>query len=106
MEHQHEDVKMVGSGFALGVASGLQPKGKFQFLQNIRIITEGALESRPKVFPYLSLNPPLAKVPHTIKTIVNKITGGINRIVGVDTEVYTGNADPLIQKVSGFSGKP
>lgn len=106
MEHELDSIKMICNGFALGLAEDLAIKGKFRFLQNIRIVTEGVLESRPKVFSYLTLSPTPSQVPHTIKTIVDKVTGGINRIIGIDTEIYTGNGDPLLQKVSGFSNDP
>lgn len=106
MEHKNFSQKMVCTGMVLNLAQDLMPAGKFNYLQNIRILKEGEFVSRPKVFPFLSLNPALPQVPHTIKTIVDKITGGINRIVGVDTEIYTGSTDPLNQKVSGFSGDP
>lgn len=105
-EYQHDSQKSICTGLVLNLAEDLRPQGKFRFLQNVRIVVEGEFRSRPRIVSLLSLNPPLAKVPHSIKTIVNKITGQINHIVGVDTEVYTGNGNPLNQKVSGFSGNP
>src|SRR6185295_2354979 len=105
-DHKYHSQKMLCSGMVLGVVSDLVPQNKFRFLQNIRVDVEGEFKSRPKVFPFLSLNPALPQVPHTIKTIVNKITGEINRIIGVDTEIYTGSGDPLNQKVGGFSNDP
>src|SRR5689334_21177646 len=105
-EHKVDSQKMICNGMVLNLAVDLKPAGKFNFLQNIRINTEGVLESRPRISAFLSLSPAIDDVPHTIKTIINKINGGINRIVGIDTEIYTGNGAVLVPKVTGFSGNP
>src|ERR1044071_8943589 len=105
-EHQHFSQKMICSGMILSLARDLIPQGKFNYLQNIRVTVEGELRSRPRAISFLSFDPPLLQVPHSIKTIVNKITDGINRIVGIGNVLYTGNGNPLDLKASGFSGNP
>lgn len=81
--------------------------GKFNFLQNTRVLTTGVLEGRPRLNSYLTFNRAnTQEVPHDIKTIIDKITSSFNRIVGVGTEIWTGNGVLLQQKDTGYSGKP
>ncbi len=104
--HKFESQKMLVNGLVLGLTTDLKPPGKFNFLQNVRTLIEGVIQSRPEVDSFLTLNPPAVGVPHTIKTIINKVTGGINRIVGTGDTVYTGNGNPLNSKTFGFSSDP
>lgn len=107
MEHQHDSQKMICTGMAPSLAADLRANnGKFRFLQNARIREEGAIESRPSIDKIIDLDPAILSVPHTIKTIVDKITGGIRRIAGIGTDIYTGNGVTVTQKVGGFSGDP
>lgn len=107
VQHQHDVQKMVCTGMAPSLAADLRANnGKFRFLQNIRIFEEGALESRPCIQEHITLNPTQLSVPHSIKTIVNKITGEARRIVGIGTDIYTGIGISANQKVGGFSGDP
>src|SRR5690349_6667811 len=107
-DYKSDSLKMLCNGMALGLVNDLRPQGKFNFLQNIRVYTEGILESRPPIDTYLTLgagsDPNLA--PHSIKTIIDKATGNFNRIVGQGTKVYTGNGLVLNEKDSGYSGSP
>lgn len=106
MEPKVESLKMICNGFALGVVNDLQPKGKFHYLQNIRIVTEGVLESRPLVEQFLTLNPAPNVVPHTIKTIINRANDSFLRIAGAGNKLFTGTAPILNELAAGFSGKP
>jgi hypothetical protein len=106
MEHKFDSQKFVTTGMVLGLARDLSVKGKFNFLQNARVVTEGAIESRPCIDKFFTLSPDLPQVPHSIKTITNKITGEVLRIIGIDTEIYFGKTQTLMQEVSGFSGDP
>lgn len=101
-----ESLKMICNGFALGVASDLRPPNKFKFLQNIRVIEEGVIESRALVGEFLTLEGNPAIVPHDIKTILNKANDSFLRIVGAGDKLYTGDGIILLEKADGFSGKP
>lgn len=105
-ELKSESLKMLCQGFALGVANDLRPQNKFNLLQNIRVITEGVIESRPLIEKFLELNPAINITPHTIVTIIDKSSDSFNRIIGVGTKLYTGDGLVLFEKASGFSGKP
>lgn len=102
---EKESFKFLCQGFALGVVDDLRPPNKYKFLQNIRVIEEGVLESRALVEQFLTLNPDPNAIPHSIRTILNKSNNSFLRIVGVGTKLYTGNGLELIEKDSGFSGK-
>lgn len=106
MEIKSESIKFLCQGFAPGIANDLRPQNKFLYLQNIRVITEGVLESRPPIEQFLTLNPLPANVPHTIRTIVDEANNSFLRIVGAGQELYTGNGLVLEVKAGGFSGSP
>lgn len=110
--HQQQSLKMVCTGMILSLANDLQVKGKFNFLKNVRIITDGILESRAKVDSFLTLNyapdatPGSPEIPHTLKTILNKDTATFNRIAGIGTRIFTGASSPLLNKDTGYSSNP
>lgn len=102
-EHQ----KMICTGMAFGVVNDLQVKGKFNFLQNIRILKEGEISARPRLNTYLSFSrADTQEVPHSIKVIIDELSNSFNRIVGVGTEIWSGNGILLTQIDTGYSGKP
>lgn len=107
-EQKSDSLKMIATGMVLGLVNDIRPKGKFNFLQNIRVYTEGVLESRPPIDTYITLGAgsDILKVPHTIKTIIDKATGNFNRIVGQGTKIFTGDGLVLDEKDSGYSGSP
>lgn len=111
-DHKVDNLKMICSGFALGIINDLVPKAKFNFLQNIRVILEGELRSRPKVDRFLELNyapdatPGTPEVPYTIKTIINKNTNTFNRIVGIGERLFSGAGATLVAREKGFSTVP
>lgn len=107
VEPTKEHQKMVCTGMAFGVVNDIQIKGKFNFLQNIRILKEGIIEARPRLNTYLSFNRAnTQEVPHSIKVIIDELSNSFNRIVGVGTEIWTGDGLLLTQKDTGYSGKP
>lgn len=103
-----ESLKMISEGFILGIANDLAVKGHQNFLQNVRVFSEGVLESRPLLDDFLALDPAHLpnSVPHSIKTIIDKSSSSINRIVGAGTQLFTGSGTPLLQKDTGYSGNP
>lgn len=106
-EYTKESLKMLVKGMALGIVNDLRPQGRFNFLQNIRVYTEGILESRPRLNTYLTLTGAVAgDVPHSIKTIIDQNAGTFNRIVGNGTKLYSGSGLALAEKDTGYSGKP
>lgn len=102
-ELQKDSLKFLTNGFLLGLVNDLRPKGKFNFLQNIRVFREGILESRPVVEDFLTLES--IEPIHDIKTILNKANNSFLRIVGAGNKLFTGNAIILMEKDSGYSGK-
>lgn len=104
--HQKDSVKALVSGFALGVVNDLRPKNKFNLLQNIRVITEGVLESRPRLEDLAILTPVPNAVPHSIKTIIDKASSSRLRIVGAGMKLFSGVSSPIPEKDSGYSGTP
>lgn len=108
-DHKQDSIKGLCSGLALGVVDDLRPKNKFKFLQNIRTLVEGVLESRTKVDSFLTLNyggPNPNDVPHTLKTIINKGNNSVNRLVGIGDKLFSGSGAVLLIKDSGYSTVP
>lgn len=105
-EHKSESLKFLYNGMALGVANDLPLKGKYNFGQNVRIVTEGVIESRPMLDNFIVLNPDEGLVPHSLETIINKSNFGMLRIAGVGTKLFTGVDTPLAIKDTGYSGLP
>lgn len=111
-DYKTEILKMLCTGMALGIVNDIPVKGKFKFLQNIRILEEGVLQARPKVDRFLELNyspdstPITSEVPYIICTIQNKGDNTFNRIVGVGSRLFTGNGSTLLMKANGFSTVP
>jgi hypothetical protein len=106
VQHKFDSQKMICTGMVLSLANDLRPPGKFNFLQNIRILTEGVLQSRPRIAESIALSPASTQIPHSIKTINDKVTDTLNRIVGADARIYTGSGSVVTEKVTGFSGDP
>ncbi len=106
MDIKSETLKMICNGFTPSVASDLHPQNKFLYLQNIRVITEGVLESRPPVEQFITLDPEPPVVPHTIRTIVDKAANSFLRVVSAGGKLYTGNGNILLLKDDDFSGNP
>lgn len=105
-EIQRFPIKMLCNGMVISLAGDLMPKGKFHFLQNIRIFEEGVLESRPMLSSFLDLQTAVAK-PTLIKKIINKANGDFLFIVATNTgELFTGKISPLPMKDAGYSNKP
>lgn len=105
-EHKSDSMKFICNGMVLNLVSDLRPQGKFNFLQNIRVVTEGILEGRPRLDTFLTLTGAAGVTPHTIKTIIDKSAGTFLRIIGAGTNVHTGNGLALPIKSGGYSGKP
>lgn len=106
MELQRDSLKFLVDGFVLGLVNDLRPKGKLNFIQNCRIVTEGVLESRPAIEDIITLNPNPNVVPHDLKTILNESNNSFLRIAAAGTKIYTGNGAVLEEKDSNYSGKP
>lgn len=105
-DHKTFSKRMICRGMLLDLVNNNDVEGKFNFLQNIRILLEGALDSRPRVDSFASLNPPEVGIPHTIKTILNKVGDTKLRIVGINDKIYIGAGAILNLDTSGYSGEP
>lgn len=106
MELSKDSFKFLIDGFVLGIVNDLRSKGKLNFVQNCRVITEGVLESRPAIEDIITLNPDPNAVPHDLKTILNESNNSFLRIAVAGTKLFTGNGAILEEKDSGYSGKP
>lgn len=78
---------------------------KHKFLQNIRVTSDGIIESRPRLTNVFDITGSTSDV-HSIKKLTDKASGNINYIVGSGTNINTGNASPLAIKSTGYSGLP
>lgn len=120
-ELQKQSLKFLCTGMAFGVVNDLPVKGKFNFLQNIRVFKEGVLEARPTLIPFIKFNrADTQEVPHSLKTISNQVDGSLRRIVGVGTKIFSEVFLSLLEIIdgveyfviylnetdSGYSGKP
>lgn len=103
---QKDSLRMISSGFLLGIVNDVRPQGKFNFLGNARTYVEGIIESRPQLDDFLSFAVSPNAVPHSIKTIINKANTSFNRIVGAGTKLYSSATSSLAVKDTGYSGSP
>jgi hypothetical protein len=105
MQHKNLQKEFLCRGMALSLAPDAKAELKHKFLQNVRVNSDGVIESRPRLQDFLDLgaNNSLA---HSIRKLIDKSLGNKNYIVGAGTEILTGNTSPLTTKVTGLSGKP
>lgn len=105
MQPETFTIESICRGMAPSLPADAKAELKHKYLQNIRITSDGEIESRPRISSYLSLTESIDLV-HSLRKIVHKASGNKNFIAGVGTKIFTGAASPLTQKVIGLSGKP
>lgn len=118
---QKQSLKFLCTGMAFGVVNDLPIKGKFNFLQNVRVIKEGVIEARPTLVPIIKFNrADTQEVPHSFKTISDQVNDSVRRIIGVGTKIFSSHIGTIIDIIdgipyvtllydetdSGYSGKP
>lgn len=105
MQHKSFTIEVLCKGMAISLPIDSKIEYKHKYLQNIRINSDGVLESRPRLNNFLSLTGSIDLV-HSLRKIVDKALGNKNYIAGSGTSIYTGSISPLAVKSTGFSGKP
>lgn len=104
-QYQHKALKMLCKGMSLSGRFDLLQEGKFPYLQNVRVYSQGEIRSRPTLRNLATLSPPSGDIVHSIKTLVDKALASFTRISGAGASVYAGNGNPNLI-TGGFSGKP
>lgn len=105
MQHKSILKEFLCRGMALSLPSDAKAELKHKFLQNIRVNSDGVLESRPRLTSSITLTGNTDLV-HSFRKIIDKSTGIRNHIAGAGTKLFTGATTPLAQKATGFSGNP
>lgn len=80
--------------------------GGFPYLQNVRVIEEGRLDSRPGYTPYDSVASPVNSVRRLNDPDDSSGPSGYINIVGAGTAVYGGIQGNLTSVDTGYSGNP
>lgn len=92
-------------GMALSLPPDAKAELKHKYLQNIRVTSDGVLESRPRLQDFLDLGAS-SDLVHSIRKLIDKASGNSNYIIGAGEKLFSGNVSPLNEIANGFSGRP
>lgn len=108
MEYKDESVNAICQGFDISLANDLHPPGKFRFLRNVRVLTDGVLEGRKNLQIGFNIGSGGFGIPHTIKTLIDESNGNKIYLLGVADKIFVGNGlgPLLLPAVAGVSGNP